>query len=57
MGKEKAHISTVVTGHTDSGQSTAAEHLIYRWGGIDKLTFKKMEKEAAEMRKSSFKYA
>jgi elongation factor 1-alpha len=31
--------------------------LIYKCGGIDKQTIEKYEKEAAEMGKSSFKYA
>jgi hypothetical protein len=31
--------------------------LIYKCGGIDKRTIEKYEKEAAEMGKSSFKYA
>merc|ERR1711988_1457495 len=32
-------------------------HLIYKCGGIDKRVIEKFEKEAAEMGKSSFKYA
>ncbi|CAL8297781.1 unnamed protein product [Merluccius merluccius] len=57
MGKEKIHINIVVIGHVDSGKSTTAGHLIYKCGGIDKGTFEKIEKEAAEMGKGSFKYA
>jgi len=57
MGKEKVHINAVVIGHVDAGKSTTTGHLIYKCGGIDKRTIEKFEKEAAEMGKSSFKYA
>jgi len=57
MGKEKVHINIVVIGHVDSGKSTTTGHLIYKCGGIDKRAIEKFEKEAAEMGKSSFKYA
>jgi len=55
--KEKEHVSLVVIGHVDSGKSTTTGHLIYKCGGIDKRTIEKFEKEAAEMGKTSFKYA
>lgn len=57
MGKEKTHVNLVVIGHVDSGKSTTTGHLIYKCGGIDKRTIEKFEKEAAEIGKSSFKYA
>eukprot|EP00612_Vaucheria_litorea_P005783 CAMPEP_0171463702 /NCGR_PEP_ID=MMETSP0945-20130129/7281_1 /TAXON_ID=109269 /ORGANISM="Vaucheria litorea, Strain CCMP2940" /LENGTH=450 /DNA_ID=CAMNT_0011990575 /DNA_START=82 /DNA_END=1432 /DNA_ORIENTATION=- len=57
MGKEKKHINLVVIGHVDAGKSTTTGHLIYKCGGIDKRTIEKFEKEAAELGKSSFKYA
>ncbi|MBZ3887100.1 Elongation factor 1-alpha 1 [Sciurus carolinensis] len=57
MGKEKTHINIIVMGHVDLGKSTTTGHLIYKCGGIDKRTIEKFEKEAAEMRKGSFKYA
>ena len=57
MGKEKKHVNIVVIGHVDAGKSTTTGHLIYKCGGIDKRTIEKFEKEAAEMGKSSFKYA
>jgi elongation factor 1-alpha len=57
MGKDKTHLSLVVIGHVDAGKSTATGHLIYKCGGIDKRTIEKFEKEAAEIGKSSFKYA
>ncbi|KAI2506592.1 elongation factor [Fragilaria crotonensis] len=57
MGKEKVHVSLVVIGHVDAGKSTTTGHLIYKCGGIDKRTIEKYEKEAAELGKSSFKYA
>eukprot|EP01084_Bolivina_argentea_P292626 503101_1 len=57
MGKEKVHVNLVVIGHVDAGKSTTTGHLIYKCGGIDKRTIEKFEKEAAELGKSSFKYA
>jgi len=57
MGKEKIHVNLVVIGHVDAGKSTSTGHLIYKCGGIDKRTIEKFEKEAAELGKSSFKYA
>lgn len=57
MPKEKVHINLVVIGHVDAGKSTTTGHLIYKCGGIDKRTIEKFEKEAAELGKSSFKYA
>jgi len=50
-------MNLVVIGHVDAGKSTATGHLIYKCGGIDKRTIEKFEKEAAEIGKSSFKYA
>jgi elongation factor 1-alpha len=55
--KEKLHVNLVVVGHVDAGKSTTTGHLIYKCGGIDKRQIEKFEKEAAEMGKSSFKYA
>lgn len=57
MPKEKIHVNLVVIGHVDAGKSTTTGHLIYKCGGIDKRTIEKFEKEAAELGKSSFKYA
>jgi elongation factor 1-alpha len=57
MPKAKKHVNLVVIGHVDAGKSTTTGHLIYKCGGIDKRTIEKYEKEAAEMGKSSFKYA
>ncbi|VDL19735.1 unnamed protein product [Hymenolepis diminuta] len=57
MAKEKIHINLIVIGHVDSGKSTSTGHLIYKCGGIDKRTIEKFEKEAADIGKSSFKYA
>jgi elongation factor 1-alpha len=57
MGKQKTHVNLVVVGHVDAGKSTTTGHLIYKCGGIDKRTIEKFEKEAAELGKSSFKYA
>ncbi|CAN0382604.1 unnamed protein product, partial [Scytosiphon promiscuus] len=54
---QQVHINLVVIGHVDAGKSTTTGHLIYKCGGIDKRTIEKFEKEAAELGKSSFKYA
>lgn len=55
--KDKVHINIVVIGHVDSGKSTSTGHLIYKCGGIDKRTIEKLEKEATEAGRGSFKYA
>lgn len=59
MPKEdkKVHLNLVVIGHVDSGKSTSTGHLIYKCGGIDQRTIDKMEKEADQLGKGSFKYA
>ena len=57
MCSSDLNISLVVIGHVDAGKSTTTGHLIYKCGGIDKRTIEKFEKEAAELGKSSFKYA
>ena len=57
MGKEKVHINIVVIGHVDHGKLITTGHLIYKLGGIDKRVIERFEKEAAEMKKRSFKYA
>merc|ERR1711909_180678 len=56
-GRDLTHINIVVIGHVDSGKSTSTGHMIYKWGGIDKRTIEKYEKEAQETGKGSFKYA
>jgi elongation factor 1-alpha len=55
--KNKPHINLVVIGHVDAGKSTSTGHMIYKCGGIEQRTLDKFEKEAAEIGKSSFKYA
>ncbi|XP_046880321.1 elongation factor 1-alpha-like [Hypomesus transpacificus] len=57
MGKDKTHINVVIIGHVDSGKSTTTGHLVYKCGGVDPRTIEKFEKAAAQMGKSSFKYA
>ncbi len=57
MGKEKTQVSAVVIGHVDAGKSTTCGHLIWKCGGIDQRALQKIEKEAAELGKLSFKYA
>ncbi|KAF5926440.1 hypothetical protein HPG69_013745, partial [Diceros bicornis minor] len=46
-----------ITGQVDSGKSIATGHLIYKCDGINKITIKKLEDEAAEMGKGSLRYA
>jgi len=55
--KEKPHINIVVIGHVDSGKSTTSGHLIYKLGGIEKRQLERIEKEAYDLGKLSFKYA
>lgn len=57
QNKEKKHLNVVVIGHVDSGKSTTTGHLIYKCGGIEKRTLEKLEKEANEANKGTFKYA
>jgi elongation factor 1-alpha len=57
MPAAKTHVNLVVIGHVDSGKSTTTGHLIYKCGGIDKGAIAKLEKEANEMGKGSFKFA
>lgn len=54
---DKIHINIVVIGHVDAGKSTTTGHLIYKCGGIDERTVAKLEKEAQDIGKGSFKYA
>lgn len=54
---EKIHCNLVVVGHVDAGKSTTTGHIIFKCGGISKRQIEKFEKEAAEIGKSSFKYA
>uniref|UniRef100_A0A672GXM2 Si:dkey-37o8.1 n=1 Tax=Salarias fasciatus TaxID=181472 RepID=A0A672GXM2_SALFA len=57
MAKEKTHINVVIIGHVDSGKSTTTGHLVYKCGGIDQRRIEKFEKAAAQMGKTSFKFA
>ncbi|GAU38329.1 hypothetical protein TSUD_61900 [Trifolium subterraneum] len=57
MGKDKILLNIAVIGHADSGKSTTTGHLIYKLGGIDKRVVERVEKEAIDMSKHSFKYA
>ncbi|XP_071777584.1 elongation factor 1-alpha-like isoform X1 [Centroberyx gerrardi] len=57
MAKEKTHVNVVIIGHVDSGKSTTTGHLVYKCGGIDQRRIEKFEKAAAQMGKTSFKYA
>ncbi|XP_043960188.1 elongation factor 1-alpha-like [Gambusia affinis] len=57
MVREKAHVNVVIIGHVDSGKSTTTGHLVYKCGGVDQRKLEKFEKAAAQMGKSSFKFA
>ncbi|XP_057680107.1 elongation factor 1-alpha-like [Corythoichthys intestinalis] len=57
MSKEKPHINLVIIGHVDSGKSTTTGHLVYKCGGVDQRKLEKFEKAAAQVGKSSFKFA
>lgn len=57
MKKDKVHLSLVVIGHVDSGKSTTTGHLIYKCGGISKRELDKLELEAKNLNKESFKFA
>jgi len=53
----KEKISIVIVGHVDSGKSTTTGHLMFANGNIDERTIAKLEAEAKERGKESFKYA
>ncbi len=55
--EKKVNLNLIVIGHVDSGKSTTTGHLIYKCGGIDKRTIEKLELEALNSNKASFKYA
>jgi len=55
--KAKVSMNLVVIGHVDAGKSTTTGHLIFKCGGVDKRTVERLEREAAEMGKPSFKFA
>ncbi|CAF0839600.1 unnamed protein product [Adineta steineri] len=57
MGKEKKYINIIVMGHVDSGKSTVCGHLFWKFGGIDKRTIDRFDREAAEVGKSLCKYS
>ncbi|XP_047206430.1 elongation factor 1-alpha-like isoform X2 [Girardinichthys multiradiatus] len=57
MVREKTHVNVVIIGHVDSGKSTTTGHLVYKCGGVDQRKLEKLEKAAAQMGKSSFKFA
>jgi elongation factor 1-alpha len=56
-GKAKVHLNIVVIGHLNSGKSTTFGHLIHMQGCIDKCVMDRCVKDAAEMNKSSCRYA
>jgi len=54
---EKPTISIVVIGHVDAGKSTATGHLLFKSGSVDKRALDRINKEADQLGRSSFKYA
>ncbi|OCT77171.1 hypothetical protein XELAEV_18032367mg [Xenopus laevis] len=54
---QKTHLNIVIIGHVDSGKSTTTGHLIYKCGGFDPRALEKVEAAAAQLGKSSFKFA
>ena len=54
---EKPHINVVVIGHVDAGKSTTTGHLIFECGALEKRVLTKLEEEAKNRGKPSFKYA
>jgi len=57
MPKEKPHLNLIIIGHVDHGKSTTMGHLLYLTGAIDERKIKELEKEAAEKKDVSFKFA
>lgn len=53
----KPHLSVCFLGHVDSGKSTTIGHLMLQLGKIDQQLVDKNGEKAAEIGKSSFKYA
>lgn len=53
--EKRRHINIVANGHIDLGTSTTTGHLICKWH--QKKDHRKLEEEAAEMGKGSFKHA
>lgn len=54
---QKKHVSLVVVGHVDAGKSTLLGHLLFKVGCVSQRTMEKLGLEAAEMGKTSFKFA
>ena len=54
---EKPHLNLVVIGHVDHGKSTTMGHLLYLTGHIDERTIAEYEKQAAEVKDTTFKFA
>ena len=53
----KQHLDVAFIGHVDTGKSTIAGHLLYNLGGFDNRTLERVEQQANELGKGSFKYA
>lgn len=51
------NINMVIAGHVDSGKSTLAGHLSQLMNIVDQKTMHKLEMQAKEEGKESFKYA
>ena len=57
MPKEKPHLNLIIIGHVDHGKSTTMGHFLYLVGAIDERKIRELEKEAAEKKDTSFKFA
>jgi len=57
QAKQRAHLSLVVCGHTDSGKSTTTGRLLFELGCIPERELEKLKEEADNLGKSSFAFA
>lgn len=55
--KGKPHIKIAFIGHVDCGKSTISGHMLKMLGAIEKEKMKKLEKDASDFGKPSYKYA
>ena len=56
MNQEKAEVNIIIIGNVHSGKSILIEKLFYMYGGIDKRTREKYEKEAAAVSSPLYLY-
>src|SRR3989338_1710231 len=51
------HLNLIFIGHVDHGKSTSVGRLLYDSGSLSEQEYRKLEQEANELGKSSFKFA